>query len=151
MQKLLLIGCLSLFLQIAAAAPLSSSINLPIPNSTVGPMGGISSVPLSGVILNNVSYDINCQVSNPNNPESITIQLLTQSTYCSSRGGCGGYIVNGKPSTSQVNLNQANNSVVFAGIMTVDYDKKGAVSFRNLDTTASATISNCVATPTVGN
>lgn len=151
MKRMILSALCITATQLSFANPLTSTIQVPVPNGgVVAPAGGVLGVPLNGYLIPNTLYDVTCHVSNPNMPDSIILRLGHQGTYCPTMGGCGGYIVNGKyPPSNQVAFTNADNTITFTKTLVVDYDQTGALLFTNLDMTSTAVVSNCEAKPTI--
>lgn len=130
-----------------AATSKDSVINLTVPNNgVVNPNGGTLAVPLSSLITG-VTYNVTCHVNDPNLPSPIAFKLalngLTTSTSAS-------YSVNGVTTNSygQANLSAADNIATAQNVIYVPQTGVTATfNFQNLDTTATANVSNCSATP----
>src|SRR5579862_9258141 len=150
-MKKIIIGLLLALSSSSFAAPMSSTINLPVPDQgSVAPHGGEISIPLSGYLIDDVRYDVTCHVYNGNGADGLIIKVSKINTYCPTMGGCGGITVNGSfPGSNQVNLTQSDNAILYMGVMTQKYDPKGALIFQNLDNDRAAIVSQCVAKPSV--
>ncbi|MDF1653542.1 MAG: hypothetical protein P1U34_00355 [Coxiellaceae bacterium] len=114
---------------------------------SIAPNGQKFNLMLSGKILDRVSYDVNCNITNPS-ADPVMLQVSSVQLY--DTNGMynpqvsvklnGGYVGN------QFALKAGNNAVSF-GPVGIRSDQQGYLVLRNLDNTATVTVSNCVATP----
>lgn len=148
-MKKLLLSLLFTFSSSAFAMLTSSDINLQISdNGYAQPKGGIVTIALSDALISDVQYNVTCHVSNPNAPDSIIFKFATTHTYCPTMGGCGGLMVNSiRMNSNQVKLTKTDNEIEFLQVMTETYDKETKITIQNLDNTATAIVSHCVAVP----
>ena len=130
-------------------------VQLAVPNGGVIPNNNQALiVPISGVVLNNVSYNIICHVNNMNNYTIISPRGLYCAPEMKVNAACiapaNSVIVNGQP-LNQPGIRKyftGDNLIEMPAIAVIDNDPTGALMFAtDSKSVQKTTITNCVAVP----
>lgn len=146
-MKKILITIALLCAGIANAAPMTSTIPVPVPgNGVVAPKSTLS-VPLDALLVN-AQYKVECNVTNSSNTNvGMAFGVATGGGVATS----GQFIFNGKfLSSNQAMLLPTTNIVISPGVICTSNSPQNALTFQNVDDTNSVVVSDCVAHFVVG-
>jgi len=125
----------------------SSSVTFPTKHEKISPYPGNYKLAINGPsgIRDGANYTLKCNISNPNDYETIIKFEFDQFTYCKSLGGCGSLSLDGKSTNNMLHLSPGNHEIKKTSLLTSNYHPVTNLVLTNYDNDGAVFVEQCSA------